>query len=237
MMDKTDFFTNPIVQTVFWSATTIGLYLVAKFFYKRFPYWWLTPLAVTPLLVMIVVISFQGDYAHYIGATQWLLAILGPVTVAFAIPIWQQRQTIRKHWPLLAIGIIVGSTASMLSAWGLATLLHLDDTMRLSLLPRSISTPFAMTVSDEIGGIPDLTAIFVVLTGVFGVALGEMIMKYMPLRSSLARGALLGMGAHGAGVARAHQIGQEEGSIAGLVMVMVGIVNVFIAPLIGWLFA
>jgi len=131
--------------------------------------------------------------------------------------------------------IIVGSFASMLSAWGLATLMQLDPTLRLSLMPRSISTPFAMEVSGDIGGIPDLTAIFVVLTGVMGAALGEVIVKYLPLRSSLARGALFGMGAHGAGVARAHQMGRQEGSIAGLVMVMVGIVNVLLAPILGWL--
>ena len=73
------------------------------------------------------------------------------------------------------------------------------------------------------------------LTGFLGAALGEVIVKYLPLRSSIARGALFGMGAHGAGVARAHQMGREEGSIAGLVMVMVGIVNVLLAPILGWL--
>lgn len=234
-MSNANFYTNPIVQTVFWSLVTILFYLVAKAFYRRFTYWWLTPLAVTPLLLMIVVVSLNGDYAHYISATHWLVAVLGPVTVAFAIPIWQQREIIAKNWFILTIGIVVGSVTSMLSAWGLATLLQLDDTLRLSLMPRSISTPFAMTVSGDIGGVPDLTAVFVVLTGVLGAALGEYIVKYMPLHSSLARGALLGMGAHGAGVAQAHKIGHEEGSIAGLVMVMVGIVNVLLAPILGWL--
>jgi putative effector of murein hydrolase len=102
-------------------------------------------------------------------------------------------------------------------------------------MPRSMSTPFAMTVSGDIGGTPDLTAIFVVITGVFGAALGELMLNWLPLRSTLARGALFGMGAHGAGVAKAHQIGREEGSIAGLVMVLVGLVNVLAAPFIAHL--
>lgn len=233
-MKSTDLFLNPMIQTVFWSLVTILLYLIAKAFYKKFSFWWLTPLAVTPILVMLVVVSLNGDYAHYINATHWLLAILGPVTVAFAIPIWQQRVTIRKNWSILLIGVFVGSTVAMLTSWGLANLLNLNESMRLSLMPRSMSTPFAMTVSGDIGGIPDLTAIFVVITGVIGAAMGEVIMKYLPLRSALSRGALYGMGAHGAGVARAHEIGGEEGSIAGLVMVMVGIVNVLLAPFIGW---
>src|SRR5690606_5346239 len=101
-----------------------------------------------------------------------------------------------------------------------------------SLLPRSISTPFAMEVSGEIGGIPQLTAIFVVLTGVLGAALGDIVLAWLPLRSALARGALLGVGAHGAGTAKAHMIGREEGSIAGLVMVLVGLMNILVAPVL-----
>jgi putative effector of murein hydrolase len=95
-----------------------------------------------------------------------------------------------------------------------------------------MSTPFAMTVSGDIGGVPNLTAVFVIFTGVFGAALGEAMLAILPLRSVLARGALFGMGAHAAGVAKAHEIGREEGSIAGLVMVLVGLLNVLAAPLL-----
>jgi predicted murein hydrolase (TIGR00659 family) len=223
---------NPFVATLFWSAATILLYLAAKRVYRRFPMWWLTPLAVTPLLLMGLVVALNENYRGYFGATHWLVALLGPETVAFAIPIYQQRATIRRYWPVLLAGVLVGSSSAMASAWGLAHLLGLNEAISLSLMPRSMSTPFAMTVSGDIGGTPDLTAIFVVLTGVFGAALGEMMLNWLPLRSTLARGALFGMGAHGAGVAKAHQIGSEEGSIAGLVMVLVGLVNVLAAPLI-----
>jgi putative effector of murein hydrolase len=181
---------------------------------------------------MGLVVALNENYRGYFGATHWLVALLGPATVAFAIPIYQQRATIRRYWPVLLAGVLVGSSSAMASAWGLAHLLGLNEAISLSLMPRSMSTPFAMTVSGDIGGTPDLTAIFVVLTGVFGAALGEMMLNWLPLRSTLARGALFGMGAHGAGVAKAHQIGSEEGSIAGLVMVLVGLVNVLAAPLI-----
>lgn len=223
---------NPLVATLFWSAATILLYLAAKRVYRRFPMWWLTPLVVTPLLLIALVIGLNQNYRGYFGATHWLVALLGPATVAFALPIYQQRATIRRYWPVLLAGVVVGSSSAMASAWGLAHLLGLNEAISLSLMPRSMSTPFAMTVSGDIGGTPDLTAIFVVLTGVFGAALGEVMLNWLPIRSALARGALFGMGAHGAGVAKAHQIGSEEGSIAGLVMVLVGLVNVLAAPLI-----
>jgi predicted murein hydrolase (TIGR00659 family) len=226
------FWNDPIAQAVFWSAATIGFYLVAKILYRRWPCWWLTPLAMTPVLLIFAVSCLHISYSDYIRATHWLVALLGPATVAFAIPIYEQRALIRLHWPVLVVGVLAGSTTAMLSAWVLATILGIDGTLRLSLLPRSMSTPFAMAVSGDIGGVPDLTAVFVVLTGVLGAALGEIILARLPIRSTLARGALLGMGAHGAGTAKAHEIGREEGSIAGLVMVLVGLLNVLLAPLL-----
>ncbi|MGO9428976.1 LrgB family protein, partial [Rhodoblastus sp.] len=135
----------------------------------------------------------------------------------------------------LAAGMLAGTATSIGTSWLLATLLGLDGALRLSLLPRSISTPFAMEVSGDIGGVPDLTAVFVVITGVLGAALGEFILAWLPIRSTLARGALFGVGAHGAGTAKAHEIGREEGSIAGLVMVLVGLLNVVAASAISYL--
>ena len=148
------------------------------------------------------------------------------------MPIYEQRALIRRRWPLLLAGMVAGSLTAVATSWALAYVLGIDGELRLSLLPRSMSTPFAMEVSGEIGGIPDLTAVFVVLTGIIGAAVGDIVLARLPLRSTLAKGALFGVGAHGAGTARAHQIGREEGAIAGLVMVLVGLMNVALAPLI-----
>jgi predicted murein hydrolase (TIGR00659 family) len=228
---------DPIVQAVFWSITTIALYLVAKACYRRAPHWWLSPLLVTPSALIILAVALHTGYRDYISGTHWLVALLGPATVAFAVPLYEQRSLIRRYWPTLVIAVAAGSATSIASAWGLASAFGLSETLRLSLVPRSISTPFAMAVSGDIGGVPDLTAVFVVLTGLTGAALGEILLNVLPLRSTLARGALLGMGAHGAGVAKAHQIGREEGSIAGLVMILVGFTNLMAAPLIAWCLA
>ncbi|WP_202799636.1 LrgB family protein [Rhodanobacter sp. 115] len=161
--------------------------------------------------------------------------MLGPATVAFALPIWRYRRLIRQHWAALLAGVLGGSTVAMSSAWGLATLFGLSGSLRLSLVPRSITTPLAMLVSADIGGVPDLTALFVVITGVAGIALGELLLKYLPLRSALARGALFGVGAHGAGTAKAWDVGAEEGTIASLAMVLAGLLNVLAAPGVAWL--
>lgn len=221
--------------TLLWSAVTIAFYLLSKRLYRRWPHVWFSPLIAAPLLLIAAVLLMRTSYAEYNSATHWLVMLLGPATVAFAVPIYEQRATVRQYWPVLVFGVLVGSSAAILSAWGLAHLLSLDETLSLSLIPRSVTSPFAMALSENIGGIPNLTALFVVVTGVIGAALGETILRFLPLRSALSRGALFGMGAHGAGVAKAQQIGAQEGTIAGLVMVMVGLVNVFAAPLIRWI--
>ena len=223
---------EPAVHTLFWSFVTIGFYLAAKRLYMRWPHWWMMPLAATPVLVATVVLALHANYHDYINGTRWLVMLLGPATVAFAIPIYEQRGLIRRQWPVLLVGMVVGSLTAMLSSWALATLVGLDGALRLSLLPRSISTPFAMEVSGDIGGSPDLTAVFVVITGIAGAVIGDLMLARLRFASAIARGALFGVGAHGAGTARAHQIGETEGAVAGLVMVLVGLLNVLAAPLI-----
>lgn len=224
-----------IAAGLFWPLATIGLYYVSKALYRRWPSLWLSPLVAAPAVLIVVALLAHASYQDYMHDSRWLLALLGPATVAFAVPIYEQRDLIKRYWPVLLFGVAVGSTTAMLSAWWFASLLGLDESLRLSLMPRSISTPFAMVVSGDIGGAPNLTAVFVVVTGLFGAVVGQMLLRFLPLRSGIARGALFGMGAHGVGVAKAHEIGREEGSIAGLVMVLVGLTNVLAAPLIAWL--
>ncbi|MES9996704.1 LrgB family protein [Desulfovibrio aminophilus] len=226
---------SPLAAGLFWSAATVALYCAARRVHRLRPSWWTSPLALAPILIVGLAVALHAGYGEYNQGTRWLLTMLGPVTVAFALPIFEQREMIRRHWPVLAVGVVAGSVIAMLTAWGLASLLGLSESVRLSLMPRSVSTPFAMTVSGDIGGVPDLTAVFVVLTGVFGAALGEILLHVLPLRTSLARGALFGMGAHGAGVAQARQVGGEEGAIASLVMILAGLCNVLAAPFIAFL--
>ena len=222
------------VTAIFWSAATIALYFGAKALYRRRRRWWLMPLTVSPLILIIAALSLHTSYRDYIRGTHWLVSLLGPATVAFAVPIYELRSLIRRHWPVLALGTVAGSVTAMVSAWVLATLLGLDGALRLSLLPRSMSTPFAMAVSGEIGGAPDLTAVFVIVTGILGIVIGDVVLAWWPIPSTLARGALLGIGAHGVGTAKAHEIGREEGSIAGLTMILVGLFNVLLAPLLAF---
>lgn len=219
-----------------WLLATLGGYYLLKPVYRWRSCWWTSPLLTVPLLLIALGWVFGIEYSSYIRDTGWLMFMLGPATVAFALPIWRNRALIRQYWLALLVGVIGGSLVAMSSAWGLASLFGLDS-VRLSLVPRSITTPLAMLVSADIGGVPQLTALFVVITGVAGIALGELLLRYLPLRSALARGMLLGMGAHGAGTAKAYDVGAREGAVASLAMVLAGVVNVLAAPLVAWLLA
>ncbi|WP_329741013.1 LrgB family protein [Dyella sp. A6] len=218
-----------------WFAVTLAGYYLLKPLYRRLPRWWTSPLFSVPVLLIALGLVFGMNYPVYMRDAHWLIFMLGPATVAFALPIWRHRALIRRHWMALLAGVAGGSAVAMSTAWGLATLFGLSGSLRLSLVPRSITTPLAMLVSADIGGVPDLTALFVVITGVAGIALGELLLRFLPLRSALARGMLFGIGAHGAGTAKAYDVGDEEGTVASLAMVLAGLLNVLAAPAIAWL--
>ncbi|MNF87130.1 Inner membrane protein YohK [compost metagenome] len=216
----------------FWLALTLAGYLASRWMYRRSGRYLLSPLIFVPALLLAVAVPLRTAYAEYAGATHWLMLLLGPATVAFAVPIWQQRALLARHWPALLLGMLAGSGVAIASSWGLANALALESRVSLSLVPRSITTPFAMPVAQDLGGVPELAAVFVMLTGVFGALAGSLLIRWLPLRSALARGALFGVGAHGAGVSRAQEVGREEGTVAGLVMVLMGLLNLFAAPLV-----
>lgn len=221
-----------LAQAALWTALTLGIYGVARQGYVRLPRWWTSPLLVAPLVLMTLMLALHVSYREYIQGTHWLVMMLGPVTVAFAVPIYEQRALLRRYWAVLLLGALVGSSVSLASAWLLARQLHLSQDLQLSLMPRSVTTPFAVTVSDRLGGMPELTSAFVIATGLCGAALGSGLLRYLKLRSGIARGALFGMGAHGAGVAKAQELGAQEGTVAGLVMILAGLMNLALLPLV-----
>lgn len=221
---------RPEVDLYFWPAATVLVYVLARWLYSRRPCFWTSTLIMAPALLLGLAVYLHAGYSDYMLGSHWLLLMLGPVLVAFALPLYEQRALILRYWPILAAGIVVGSVIAGASAWLLGALLGLPTGLRLSLLPRSVGTPFAMAVSSHVGGAPDLTAVFVIITGVLGASIGQWLRAWLPLRSSLARGALFGMGAQGAGTAKARELADEEGAVAGLVMVMAGIFNVLVTP-------
>ena len=215
---------------VFWLTATLAAYVVSRIVH-HFAHSFLTsPLLLTCVLCLALTMGLHTSYKEYMRGGQWLLLLLGPATVAFALPIYEHRALLRRHWPTLAVGVAFGCILAFGGSWLLSGLLDLPRDVRLSVLPRSFTTPFAMAFAKDVGGAPDLAAVCVIATGILGASLGGMLLKVLPLRCALARGAMLGMGAHGAGVARAREIGDEEGAVAGLVMILAGVTCALLGP-------
>ncbi|MFC0402635.1 LrgB family protein [Paraburkholderia rhizosphaerae] len=211
-------------------ALTVVLYFLSKALYARVKTIWLTPLVAVPAVLVAVVAFAHIPYRVYFEDTRWLMWLLGPATVAFAVPIYEYRELMKRHWLSLTVGVVVGMVVAVGGSLALAKLLHLSPELQRSLMTRSVSTPFALAVSDRIHAPKDLTALFVIATGVCGMLFGELVLALLPLRSRLARGALFGAAAHGVGTAKARELGREEGVIASLTMMIAGVAMVLLAP-------
>lgn len=214
---------------------TLLIYFINKKLYRRWRRLMLMPLVLTPLVLVALLLVTHISWQSYIGESHWLLWLLGPATLAFAVPVYENLPMIRRHWLSLSVGVLTATTVSVLSSVWLARLLTLPETIQRSLAVRSITTPFALAAAGPMGGQPDLVALFVVITGVFGMAVGDILFLRLAVKQGLAQGAGFGAASHGAGTARAYQIGQQEGVVSSLVMMLSGIVTVVLAPFISHL--
>jgi putative effector of murein hydrolase len=214
---------------------TLGLFYANQALHRRYPYFWLTPAISTSALLIAIVQLSSTPFPEYFGDTRWLSWLLGPATVAFAMPIYQYRDLVRKHWLALTLGSCAGIAASLASTLLLDRLLGLHGSTAQSLLARSVSTPFALEATQHLGGSAQLTGLFVIITGIFGILLGQLLLGLLPLRMRIARGAPLGAAAHGFGLSKARMIGPQEGAVASLTMIFSGILMVLLAPILSTL--
>ncbi len=213
---------------------TLGLYFANKRLYRRFHKLPLMPLVFTPILLVMMLVFGHISYQRYMGETHWLLWLLGPATIAFAVPVYDNLASIKRHWMSLTAGVTTASVVAVTSSVWLARLFTLPDEIQRSLAVRSVTTPFALAAAKPLGGQPDLVALFVVVTGVFGMAVGDVLFLRLSIREGMAKGAGLGAASHGAGTARSYELGPQEGVVASLVMMLSGVVMVLTAPLVRW---
>ncbi|MGN1056137.1 MAG: LrgB family protein [Comamonas sp.] len=218
-------------------VVTVGCYAINKQLFRKFPTPLLMPIVATPLVLIGLLLLTHVSYPQYISQTRWLAWLLGPTTVAFALPLYEHRAMLRKHWLSIATGVLVASTVSITTTVWFAEWFGLNEELQKGLAVRSITTPFAIEAERVLGGPTDLAALFVVMTGITGMLLGEVLLRLLPhVRSKLATGAILGGAAHGTGVAKARQFGEVQAVVASLVMMIAGAVNVLAAPVVRQLF-
>ena len=182
--------------------------------------------------VITVGLSVTGiDYWTYFEGAQFVHFLLGPATVALAIPVARLLKTMRDGYGALAVSLFTGSLTAAVSAVFIADLLQASEQTILSLAPKSVTTPIAMGIAERVGGLPSLTAVCVIMTGVIGAMFGPYVLNAARITSWRA-GFAMGVAAHGIGTARAIQINQNAGAFASLAVGLNGLATATLVPIL-----
>jgi predicted murein hydrolase (TIGR00659 family) len=194
------------------------------------------PLA-NPVLIAVAILGtllgLTGTaYETYFAGAQFVHFLLGPATVALAVPLYLQFRRVRKLLLPISAGLLAGSATAVVSAVAIARLLGADGATQASLAPKSVTTPIAMGIAEKIGGLPSLTAVLVICTGVFGAIVGERLFSAIRVHDPAIRGFAMGVAAHGIGTARAFQINEQSGAFAALAMGLNGLLTAALLPLL-----
>ncbi|KYG31396.1 LrgB family protein [Priestia endophytica] len=208
---------------------TLAAYMLSKVLYKRFKTIIFSPIVLAPVILIGTLVIGDIPYTSYKEGADSISYLLGPATVAFAVPIYKNLHLLKKHGVEIILSVASGTMIAMFSSLLLAFLFHFDHLLTNSLVPRSITIPIAVNVSQTLGGDPSLTILFVIITGIVGAYAGPKLIKLLTLRSSVARGLLLGVSAHGTGTARAFEFGTLEGTFSSLAMIMTALLTLLIS--------
>lgn len=226
-----------VPSPLLWLTVTIGAYALADRIaaaLRRHPL--ANPLLMAIVLVAGLVVATGTPYADYFAGAQFVHVLLGPATVALAVPLWRSRKTVlRALIPLLA-ALVVGCVVSIASAVGIAWAFGAPRMVIASLAPKSVTTAIAMGVAEAVGGNAALAATIVIITGIFGAIVGWPMLERLRVRDPAARGFAIGLAAHGMGTARCFQSDPMAGTFAGIAMGLNGMLTAFLVPVVLHLF-
>lgn len=220
-----------IQHPLFAFGLTLGVYQVALAAYEKTRWMIFQPVLVSMVILIATLLVLRIDYADYKQGTQLLTVILGPATVALAVPLYLNMRRVRQVlWPTL-ITLFVGGLFATVLGVALAWLFGAEALILKTIAPKSVTTPIAMLVAEEIGGAASLAAVFVMITGVLGAMLGVEVLRLLRITNSAAQGMALGIVAHAVGTARALQESEEAGAFAALAMSIMGVLTAVLMPL------
>lgn len=214
-----------------WLTVTLIAYQLGTSLFRRAGCNALLNPVLTAVLVLVILLKMSGtDYQTYFRGAQFIHFLLGPATVALAIPLYREIGIIRKSFVPIAVSLTVGSLFAISSALGIAWGLGGERIILLTVAPKSVTTPIAMGISEQIGGLPSLTAVVVVLTGIAGAVMGDWVLNRLKVGDESARGMALGVASHGIGTAHAIQRNRVAGAFSALAMALNGLLTALLLP-------
>lgn len=196
----------------------------------------LNPVLIAVVVLVGLLLLTGTNYETYFDGAKFVHFMLGPATVALAVPLYQQYQKVRKSIAVIVVAILCGSATAATSAIGVAWAFGASRETLLSLAPKSVTAPIAMGIAEATGGVPSLTAVLVVLTGILGAVFGTWTLNALRIKDWRARGLAMGTASHGIGTARALEVNAVAGAFSSLAMGLNGLATAVLLPLLIGLF-
>jgi len=215
---------------------TIVAFQIAKWVYKRVYTPLLLPLTVATILIILFLVIFNIDFETYMLGGGWISELLGPAVVALAYPLYQQRDRLKELLFPLVIGSFIGAVVGIISGLLLTKWFGFNDELIYSIAPKSVTTPVAVEITEDLGGIISLAAVFVMVAGVGGVMMSKYIYQLFGLNTHIGRGVGMGAASHGIGTSKALESGELEGSLSSIAMILSAVFVSFLMPFLIALF-
>jgi predicted murein hydrolase (TIGR00659 family) len=216
-----------------WLTVTILVYLFALWLHARSGgRSVVNPVLVSVAVLVCVLLVTDTPYPTYFDGAKFVHFLIGPATVALAVPLYAQFERLKKMWLPIGVALLVGSCTAVVSAVVIGYVLGASSESLLSLAPKSATLPIAMGVSEKIGGVPALTAMAVAVTGIGGAIIATPLLDLLRIRNPAVRGFAVGITAHAIGTARALQVGDVNGAFAALALALNGVATALLVPLL-----
>jgi len=215
---------------------TIAVYCLALQIKKKTKLSILNPLLITVVILVAILLTFNISYETYNIGAKYISYFLTPTTVCLAIPLYKQVRMLRKNILGILSGILAGVIANAAVVVLLTKVFGMGNELGSSLLAKSITAPIAIGLTDELGGIPSITVFAVVLSGIIGAAIAPTVFKLLHIKDKTAQGLACGTSAHGSGTTTALELGEIQGAMSGLAIIVTGLITTIVAPIVAHLF-
>lgn len=221
-----------MIKTLFCNSLYFGVvlsivsYQLGMLLKKRLKWSILNPLLISIVIIIVTLLVLNIDYDTYYESAKYLSYLLTPATVCLAIPLYQQLELLKSNWRAIIAGITSGVISSLTSILILCLMFGFDHAQYVTLLPKSITMAIGMGISEELGGIVTITTAAIVITGVFGNVIGELVFRVFSIRHPIAKGLSLGTASHALGTVKAMELGEIEGAMSSLSIVVSGLITV-----------
>lgn len=210
---------------------TLAAYMLALRIKKRFNSGLVNPLLIAIVLCIAVLLLLNIDYETYNQGAKYISGFLTPATVCLAVPLYTQLDKLKKNFRAIMAGILSGVVASLGSILIMAKIFGFSREEYITFMPKSITTAIGMSISREMGGNVAITVTVIILTGVFGNIICQSVLKLFKIHNKIAKGIAIGTASHAIGTSKAMEIGEIEGAMSSLSIVVSGILTVILANL------